>query len=79
MLPDLNTDGGKPWLGYRPSVPDSVPVISASPRYHNVFFGFGHGHLGLTQAAITGAILTALAQGEAPPLDMAPFRIDRRW
>lgn len=39
--------------GYRPSLPDSLPVISRSPRLDNVYFGFGHGHLGLTMAAVT--------------------------
>lgn len=77
MFPGLNSDGGKPWMGFRPSLPDTVPVISASPHYANVFFGFGHGHLGLTQAAVTGALLTGLADGKQAPLDLAPYRIDR--
>ena len=66
-------------MGFRPSVPDSVPVISASPSYHNVYFGFGHGHLGLTQAAITGSMLAALANGDQSPVNPEPYRIDRSW
>lgn len=79
VLPGLKTDDGECWMGFRPSVPDSIPVISASPHYQNAFFGFGHGHLGLTQSAITGAILAALADGKEPPVDCEPYRIDRRW
>jgi len=77
LFPKLNTEGGEPWMGYRPSMPDTVPVISASPNYANVFFGFGHGHLGLTQAGVTGAMLSALATGDEPPVAVEQFRIDR--
>jgi D-amino-acid dehydrogenase len=79
LFPRLNTDDGKHWMGFRPSLPDTVPVISASPHFNNVFFGFGHGHLGLTQAAVTGAMLSALAVGEDGPLAICPFRVDRTW
>jgi len=54
MLPGLNEAGGVPWMGFRPSMPDSLPVIDRSGKHPNVFFGFGHGHLGLTLAAVTG-------------------------
>jgi D-amino-acid dehydrogenase len=77
LFPKLNTENGEPWMGYRPSMPDTVPVISASPNYANVFFGFGHGHLGLTQAGVTGAMLSALATGDEPPVAVEQFRIDR--
>lgn len=76
-LPGLNTAGGREWMGFRPSIPDSMPVISASPRHANAFFGFGHGHMGLTESATTGRILADLMTGQPPPIDPAPFRIDR--
>jgi D-amino-acid dehydrogenase len=79
LFPGLNVAGGTSWMGYRPSLPDSNPVISASPRFSNVFFGFGHGHLGLTQSAVTGAMLAAMACGEESPVNPAPYRIDRRF
>ena len=79
LLPGLSTAGASEWMGFRPSVPDSVPVISASPSLSNVYFGFGHGHLGLTQSAVTGALLAAMASGEPMPIDEGPYRIDRRW
>lgn len=77
LFPGLNTDQGKSWLGFRPSMPDTIPVISRSPHYANVFFGFGHGHLGLTQGAVTGALLALMAEGKQTPIDIAPYRIDR--
>jgi D-amino-acid dehydrogenase len=77
LFPGLNTEQGKPWLGFRPSMPDTIPVISRSPHFPNVFFGFGHGHLGLTQSAVTGALLAGLAAGREAPFDIAPYRVDR--
>ncbi len=77
LLPGLSIEGGEAWMGYRPSLPDSVPVISSSPHFENVYFGFGHGHLGLTQAAVTGATLAAMSAGREPPMDVSLYRIDR--
>ena len=59
------------------SLPDSLPVISRSPRYENVFFAFGHGHIGLTAAAVTGRAVAASIGGERSPFDLSPFRADR--
>ncbi len=76
-LPGLNTEGAEPWIGFRPSMPDSVPVISASPRYGNAFFAFGHGHGGIGLGARTGRLIADLAAGRSPNIDMAPYRVDR--
>ncbi len=76
-LPGLNTEGAEPWIGFRPSMPDSVPVISASPRYGNAFFAFGHGHGGIGLGARTGRLIADLAVGRSPNIDMAPYRVDR--
>ena len=64
-------------MGHRPSLPDSLPVISVSPHHRNVFFAFGASHLGLTEGATTGALIADLVAGRKPPVDMSPFRIDR--
>ncbi|GIK96707.1 MAG: D-amino-acid dehydrogenase [Alphaproteobacteria bacterium] len=77
MFPGLREEGMTQWMGFRPSMPDSVPVISGSPRHRNAFFGFGHGHIGLTLGAATGRILADLVAGRDPGIDMHPFRIDR--
>jgi D-amino-acid dehydrogenase len=76
-LPDLDATDASPWMGHRPSLPDSLPVISASPHYGNVFFAFGAGHLGLTEGATTGRLIADLVGGRTPPIDMTPYRIDR--
>ena len=65
------------WMGYRPSTPDSLPVIGRSPSCKNVFYAFGHGHLGLTLAAITAQLITGMVSGQADPFDLSPYRIAR--
>ncbi len=65
------------WMGFRPTLPDSLPVIDVHPDHPTVAFAFGHQHLGLTQAAITAELLAARLAGEPPALDLAPFRVTR--
>ncbi|WP_374382875.1 NAD(P)/FAD-dependent oxidoreductase [Dongia sp.] len=77
MFGELDETGRSDWMGFRPSMPDSVPVISQGERFKNTFFGFGHGHIGLTLGPVTGRIIADLAAGRDPGLDMAPFRVDR--
>ncbi|MEX2650050.1 MAG: FAD-dependent oxidoreductase [Alphaproteobacteria bacterium] len=77
MFPGLRTDGASRWMGHRPSLPDSKPVIARSPRFANVFYAFGHGHLGLTGGAITGRLIADLVAGRRPSVELGPFRIDR--
>ncbi|MEX2200762.1 MAG: FAD-binding oxidoreductase [Dongiaceae bacterium] len=79
IFPTIDTSDRRYWMGFRPSVPDSVPVISQGARHANTFFAFGHGHLGLTYGAITGKLIADLVAGRTPPLDMQPYRIDRAW
>lgn len=76
-LPGLDPTGGKPWAGHRPTTPDSLPVIGPSPRCHRVYYAFGHGHLGLTQAATTGRIIANLVAGRPAGIDIAPYAITR--
>ncbi|MEV8467539.1 FAD-dependent oxidoreductase [Fluviibacterium sp. DFM31] len=77
FLPGLRTEGGTQWMGFRPSMPDSLPVIDASPRAPGVFYAFGHGHLGLTQSAGTAELLAALMRGAPPPLPPHPYSAAR--
>ncbi len=65
------------WIGYRPCLPDSLPVIGFAPRCENLLLAFGHHHLGLTLAAVTGRIVADLVAGRDPGLDLAPYRADR--
>ncbi len=77
LLPKLNTDDCEEWMGARPSSPDSVPYIGPVPGHPGLYCGFGHGHLGLTGAPMTGRMLAALVSGEPLNMDMAPYRLDR--
>jgi D-amino-acid dehydrogenase len=65
------------WMGHRPSTPDSLPVIGRSPRCDQVFYAFGHGHLGLTLSAITGQMIAGMVSDRVEPFDLTPYRIDR--
>jgi len=77
FLPGLKTAGGEQWMGFRPSLPDSLPVISKSPNCNEVIYAFGHGHLGLTQSAGTAEIVAHLVQDLPPPIDTTPFASSR--
>ena len=68
FLPGLKADGGTRWMGFRPSTPDSLPVIGRATRAPDVFYAFGHGHLGLTQSAGTAELVADLLQGQSPPI-----------
>jgi D-amino-acid dehydrogenase len=58
-------------------MPDSLPVIGASVKQKNVYYGFGHGHLGLCGGAPTGHLVADLIGGRRTAIDLTPFRIDR--
>jgi D-amino-acid dehydrogenase len=77
LVPGLAADGATRWMGHRPSMPDSVPVIGAAPGVRNAYFAFGHGHLGLTMGAITGKLIAELAGGRPTSIDLTPYRADR--
>ena len=77
FMPGLVTTGGKQWMGFRPSLPDSLPAIGFSRRSRNIAYAFGHGHLGLTQSAGTGQLVANLLTGAPQPIDMSPFSPQR--
>jgi D-amino-acid dehydrogenase len=76
-LPGLSDRVSREWMGYRPSTPDSVPVIGSSPRCPSVVYAFGHGHLGLTLGPITGRLVASVVSGRSAGIDLAPYRPDR--
>jgi D-amino-acid dehydrogenase len=73
LLPGFDWPGATPWMGPRPSLPDSLPLIGPSHRHPGVLYALGHGHLGMTQGPATGEAIAALVAGEPPPFDLAPF------
>jgi D-amino-acid dehydrogenase len=77
FMPALNTSGGTQWMGFRPSLPDSLPALGPLPGQPNTICAFGHGHLGLTQCAGTARIIADLLAGQGPAIDLAPFAPSR--
>lgn len=66
-----------PWMGRRPTFPDSRPMIGAVPNYPGLWYAFGHQHVGFCTAPGSAKILGALMSNETPPIDATPFRPDR--
>jgi len=77
LLPELSTEGGSEWMGFRPSLPDTLPAIGRAATDERVIYAFGHGHLGLTQAAATARLVADLMSARPPAIDLAPYRPQR--
>ncbi|WP_245437218.1 NAD(P)/FAD-dependent oxidoreductase [Mesorhizobium helmanticense] len=77
FLPGLDPSGGREWMGFRPSLPDSLPVIGRARPAGNIVYAFGHGHLGLTQAAATARLIRELILRQNPTLDLSAFSPNR--
>nr|WP_320135382.1 FAD-dependent oxidoreductase [uncultured Amphritea sp.] len=79
LVPELNTAvlEASEWMGHRPTLPDSLPVIDQHPDYSRLCFAFGNQHLGVTQAAITAELVLQLMQKRATSIDITPFGVDR--
>ncbi|WP_027054637.1 NAD(P)/FAD-dependent oxidoreductase [Mesorhizobium erdmanii] len=75
MLPDLAVGQVSEWMGVRPSTPDSLPIIDRHPRYTSVFFATGHGHMGISGAPMTAALISDLVAARAPRLSCTPYRL----
>ncbi len=75
-LPE-SEDHDDEWLGFRPTLPDFLPVIGKSKNYNNVYYSFGHHHLGWTLGAISGKIVSKMILGEKTNLDLSPYSSSR--
>ena len=72
ILPQLGRVKGN-WMGFRPTLPDSLPVIGESQKCKNVYYAFGHQHLGLSLGAITGKVIQSLIEDRRPNINIDPF------
>jgi D-amino-acid dehydrogenase len=72
IFPDL-PEPSREWMGFRPSLPDSVPVIGPSRGGADILHAYGHGHIGLTLAPITARLIADLVAGRAPEMDLTPY------
>ena len=77
VFPDISAADATKWMGRRPSMPDSLPVIGRATQFANVYYAFGHGHVGLCSGAPTGRIVADLVAGRQPNVDVTPYRPDR--
>ena len=77
LWPGLRGRVGERWMGFRPTLPDSLPVLGPSPRIDGLYYAFGHQHLGLTLAAISGKLVSECMAGRPGGTDLTPYRADR--
>lgn len=76
VFPDLGPPD-RDWMGFRPSMPDSLPVIGYSGAGREIIHAFGHGHIGLTLAPITARIVGDLLAGREPEVDIRAYSAER--
>ena len=76
LFPELKNHDDE-WLGFRPTLPDFLPVIGPSKNHKNLFYSFGHHHLGWTLGAISGKIISKLIAGENTNLDLSAYKSAR--
>jgi glycine/D-amino acid oxidase-like deaminating enzyme len=77
LLPRADVDGATTWMGFRPSLPDHLPVIGKAPDGREIYFAFGHQHLGVTLAGVTSRLISNVVRGEASVESLKAFRISR--
>lgn len=75
MLPELSPDNLTEWMGVRPSTPDSLPIIGPHPSNPAVLYATGHGHMGISGAPMTAALISDIVAGRAPRLNNDRFRV----
>ncbi|MES2999628.1 MAG: FAD-dependent oxidoreductase [Pseudomonadota bacterium] len=73
LFPALSTAKYSDWMGNRPCMPDSLPVLGHATEFPSVIYAFGHGHLGITCAPMTSRVVTDLIQGKVPAIDLTPY------
>tara|TARA_Y100001970_G_scaffold223764_1_gene275542 strand:- start:1295 stop:2545 length:1251 start_codon:yes stop_codon:yes gene_type:complete len=76
LLPQLKQHQDE-WLGFRPTLPDFLPVLGPSKNNKNIIYAFGHQHLGWTLGAVTGKIISGILTNEKTNLDLSAYRSSR--
>ncbi len=77
MFPSLTGAQVRYWMGFRPSTPDSLPVLGPAPGRPGLHFAFGHGHFGMTGGPPSGRLVARLVTGQPPGIDAAPYAVQR--
>jgi D-amino-acid dehydrogenase len=77
LYPQVRLQAFTEWMGHRPCMPDSLPVVGPAPRHPRLMLAFGHGHNGMTSGPVTGRLVADLIAGRAPIIDPAPYAATR--
>ena len=77
LVAAMDANKATTWMGYRPSLPDHLPVIGRAPDGRELYFAFGHQHLGLTLAGVTARLLAQTMRGEPTDVDLGALAVDR--
>jgi D-amino-acid dehydrogenase len=77
LFPGLTHGEPKLWMGFRPSTPDSLPILGPVPSRPGLWLAFGHGHFGMTGGPPSGRIVASLIAGQKPPIDPQPYEMGR--
>ncbi len=77
LLPEDDVNRVTRWMGFRPSMPDSLPVIGPSSGFANAFYAFGHGHVGMCGGSTTGRVIADLVARRVPCVPLGAFSARR--
>lgn len=77
MFPEVDTREHRFWMGFRPSTPDSLPILGTARGLPNLFLALGHGHFGMTGGPPSAKIVSSLMLGRASPIDPKPYSVER--
>ncbi|MCG8490419.1 MAG: FAD-dependent oxidoreductase, partial [Sneathiellales bacterium] len=77
LLPGLEFETKKTWLGHRPATADSLPVIGPAPSSDQIYFAYGHHHVGLTAGPKTGRLVARHVMNTQPNTSIEAYRADR--
>ena len=77
IFPGISNVDATRWMGRRPSMPDSLPVIGPASKVPNVWYAFGHGHIGLCGGAPTARLMAEMIGGRPTKIDATPFSAGR--
>jgi D-amino-acid dehydrogenase len=77
MFPDLDTRDYRMWMGFRPSTPDSLPILGEAPGRPGLYFIFGHGHFGMTGGPPSARLVSRLITGAPAEFDPTPYSPQR--
>jgi D-amino-acid dehydrogenase len=73
MFPEIDVRDHRLWMGFRPSTPDSLPILGAAPGRPGLYLAFGHGHFGMTGSPASGRLVSRLINKQDPGIDPTPY------